>query len=238
MIDLYSVTDACELFGRDVELFDNVDFHLPPGRYALLSHNPEYRRLAMDVIGGLRPPRSGSVEISGSISWPIGRSAMLRSKTSGIHFINMIADLYGLDRHLSGEFVTSLISRPDYLTRPLFSWPPYLRQDFSFALGLLPEFDIYLVDSMMPSEDSRFTRLWQALFEQRLVGKTLILSSYRPKQLLDYCAKALIFDDGRLEIVSDLEQCLERFPVRPAREGVGESGGGNAGTEDGADLLF
>lgn len=236
MIDLFSVSDACELYGRDVVLFDKRDFHLPAGRYALLSHVPEHRRLVMDIIGGLRPPRKGSVEISGTISWPIGRSSMLRSKTSGIHFINMIADLYGLNRDSSGEFVSSLISRPDYLSHPLYSWPPYLRQDFSFALGLLPEFDIYLIDSMIPSEDSRFTRLWQALFEQRLVGKTLIFSSYRPKQLLDYCAKALVYEAGRLEIVSDLEDCLEQFPVRPAREAMVDSV--NAGPEEGGDFFL
>jgi capsular polysaccharide transport system ATP-binding protein len=202
----------------------------------LLAHNPEHRRLVLDIIGGLRPPQSGWVNISGSISWPIGRAAMLRGRTSGIDFVYMIADLYGLDRDEAAEFITLMISRPDYLTQPLISWPPYIRQEFGFALGLLPEFDIYLVDAPIPSEEGRFTRLWQALFEERLVGKTLILSSYRPKQMLDYCAKALVFDSAELEIEPDLEQCLERFPVRTARETLGEVG--NAGADDGADFLF
>jgi capsular polysaccharide transport system ATP-binding protein len=236
MIDLFSVSDECQVYGQDVVLFEDFDFRLPPGRYALLSHTPEYRGLVMDIIGGLRPPRNGWVDVTGSVSWPIGRVAMLRSKATGLEFINLIADQFGLDREHSAEFVTLMISRPDYLDRSLYVWPHYVRQEFNFALGLLPEFDIYLVDAMIPSEDSRFTRLWQALFEERLVGKTLILSTSRPKQMLDYCAKALVYDAGRLEIVADLEECLERFPIRTAREVVGDMT--NVGAESGADFLF
>jgi capsular polysaccharide transport system ATP-binding protein len=236
MIDLFSVSDECEVYGSEVALFDDVDFRIPPGRYALLARNPAYRTLVMDIIGGLRPPRHGWVNIVGSVSWPIGRVAMLRSKATGLDFIHLVADQYGIDRNYAGEFVTLMMSRPDYLDKALYVWPHYVRQELNFALGLVPEFDIYLVDAMIPSEDSRFTRLWQSLFEQRLVGKTLILSTQRPKQMLDYCAKALVYEAGQLEIVDDLEQCLERFPVRTAREVVGDMT--NAGADDGADFFF
>lgn len=236
MIDLFSVSDTSEIYGRDVVLFEQADFHIPPGRYALVAHSPAYRRLVMDIIGGIRPPRHGWVSIAGSTSWPMGRSAILRSKAAGFEFVNMVADLYDIDRDHAAEFVTLLISRPDYLDRPLYLWPPYVRQELNFALGILPEFDIYLIDSPVPSEDSRFTRLWSSLFEQRLVGKTLILSSYRPKQMLDYCAKALVYEAGRLHIEDDLEQCIERFPVRSAHEELGDFT--NAGGEDGADFLY
>jgi capsular polysaccharide transport system ATP-binding protein len=236
MIDLISVSDRSEIYGREVVLFEDLDLRIPPGRYALLSHAPEYRRLVMDVVGGLRPPRSGWVEITGSVSWPIGRAAMLRTKATATQFVHFVADHYGIDRHYAAEFVTLLISRPDYLERPLYVWPPYARQEFNLALGLVPEFDIYLMDSLIPSDDSRFTRLWQALFEQRLVGKTLILSSPRPKQMLDYCAKALVYDPGQLTIEDDLEQCVERFPYRSAREVFGDIT--NAEVDSGADFLF
>lgn len=236
MIDLFSIADEREVYGREVTLFDGFDFRIPPGRYALLSRTPEYRSLVMDIIGGLRPPRSGWVNIVGTVSWPIGRMPMLRSKATGLDFIHFIADQYGIDRDPAAEFVTLMVSRPDFLEQPLREWPPYVRQEFNFSLGLVPEFDIYLVDAAMPSDDSRFTRLWQALFEQRLVGKTLIFSAPRPKQILDYCAKALVFDDGRLEIETDLEECLEKFPVRTARELVGDLT--NVGADDGADFLF
>lgn len=236
MIDLFAVSDHLEVFGRTVTLFVDVDFHLPTGRYALLSQTPEFHRPVIDVIAGLRPPRRGRVEISRSISWPIGRPGLVRGHATGLAVIDVIADLYAVDREYAGDVVTMLVSRPDYVDKPMMTWPGYVRQEFIFALGLIPEFDIYVIDAPIPFEEGRFTRLWQALFEERLAGKSLILSSPRPKQLLDYCAKGLVYDGSSLVIEHDLEQCIEQFPARPAREELGAMT--NEGAIDGADIGF
>jgi capsular polysaccharide transport system ATP-binding protein len=222
MIHLDSVTDHLELFGREVALFEDVDFDLPPGRYALFSQTPEYHRTIIDVLAGVRPPLRGRVQISRSISWPVGRQGMVRGRATGVTVINMIADLYGVDRADAADVVSLLIPRPDYINLPMETWPPYVRREFIFSLALIPEFDIYVIDTMLPFEESRFTRLWQAMFEERLVGKSLILASPRQKQLLDYCAGGLIYDASNLSIEPDLEQCIERFPIRPERADLGE----------------
>lgn len=236
MIELMSVSAQTEVFGREAALFTDVDFHLPPGRYALLSATPEYHRSIVDILAGLRKPQRGRVAITGSISWPIGRSTLVRGKATGIDMINLVADLYDLDRGYAGDLVTMLVSRPDYVAEPLESWPPPARQEFTFALGLIPEFDIYVIDAPIPYEELRFTRLWQALFEERLVGKALILSSLRQKQMLDYCAKGLIFERNTLGIDHDLEQSIERFPARPARDELGVTS--NVGGYDDGEVLF
>ena len=236
MIELLSVSATAEVFGREVALFTEVDFHLPPGRYALLSPNPEYHRAVIDVLAGLRVPRRGQVTIGGSMSWPIGRTGLARGKTSGIDLINLVADLYDLDRGYAGDLVTMLVTGPGYVDTPLETWPPHVQREFMYALALIPEFDIYMIDAPIPFEEARFTRLWQALFEERLVGKTLILSSPRPKQLLDYCAKGLVHERANLRIEHDLEQCIENYPSQPTREDLGMTG--NAGGYDDAEVLF
>ncbi len=236
MIDLIDVSAQTEVYGRDVALFTETNFYLPPGRYALLSKTPEYHKAVVDVLAGLHQPRQGRVAIAGSVSWPIGRSTLVRGKATGIDLINLVADLYDLDRGYAGDVVTMLVSRPEYVAQPLESWPPPARQEFTFALGLIPEFDIYVIDAPIPFEESRFTRLWQALFEERLVGKTLILSSIRQKQMLDYCAKGLIYGRATLSIEHDLEQCIERFPARPAREELGVTS--DVGGYDDGEVLF
>lgn len=236
MIDLFSVTDEIEIFGQPVTLLDRVDFHLPVGRYALLSSNPETRRFLIDVIGGIRPPREGQVIVNGSISWPVGRASIMRGRATGLDVIMLIACLYGVDVDEAGDLVTFLLSKPEYIEMSMDKWPPYVRQEFNFALGLVPNFDIYVIDGQIPFDETRFTRLWQALFEERMVGKTLILSSFRPKQLMDYCAKALVHDGLGLFIDDDLEQSIERFPTRPAREEIGTTDNAETGNE--AEFIF
>jgi capsular polysaccharide transport system ATP-binding protein len=237
MLDLDAVTDTPHLYGMRVPLLTQADFHLPAGRYALLSENPEYHRPLIDVLAGLRPPDAGFVRHDGRMSWAVGRQGFVRGRSSGTDLITLISSLYGLDPRYTEEVIMTLVSRPEYIQHSVEHWPIYLRQEFSFALALVPDFDIYVIDAPIPFEQARFTRLWQALFEERLVGKTLILTSYRQNQLLDYCAKALVHRQGGLGIDDDLEACIERYPARPSREDFG--GGGLLGADNGAgDLPF
>ncbi len=236
MIDLFDVSDAPLVFGERVTLLTDEDFHLPPGRYALMSQTPEWHRPLLDVLAGVRLPRRGRVVHGGAVSWPLGRQGFVRGRGTGLDIINLVASVHELDVDMAADVVTMLVSRPELIDRPVEHWPQFARIEFTFALGLVPDFDIYVIDGSIPSEPSRFTRLWQALFEERLVGKTLILASYRQKQLLDYCAKALVYDGGRFAVNDDLEACIERFPLRPSRED--STGSGATPGDDGGDLGF
>lgn len=236
MIDLFDVSDAPRIFGEQIALLADEDFHLPPGRYALMSKTPEWHRPLIDILAGVRSPARGRVVHGGAVSWPLGRQGFVRGRGTGLDIINLVASIHELDAEMAADVVTMLVSRPELIDRPIEHWPQFARIEFTFALGLIPDFDIYVIDGSIPSEPSRFTRLWQALFEERLVGKTLILSSYRQKQLLDYCAKALVYDDRRFIVDDDLEACIDRFPLRPSRED--STGSGAAPGDDGGDLGF
>jgi capsular polysaccharide transport system ATP-binding protein len=221
MIHLDAVTDTPLLYGRRVPLLTDVTFDLPLGRYALVSETPEDHRAVIDVIAGLRPPDQGSVSHTGQISWPIGRQGFVRGRANGQDLIDLVCGLYDIEADYAFEVVATLISRPDYLDKRVEQWPPYVRQEFTFALALLPNFDIYVVDAAIPFEASRFTRLWQSLFEERLAGKSLILATYRQNQMLEYCAKALVYERSGLSIDEDLDACIKYFPARPSREDLG-----------------
>ena len=224
MIHLNGVTDEPYAFGDRQPLFSNADLDLPVGRYALLSPTPELHRQVIDVLCNLRPPRQGFVTHDGSVSWAIGRQGFIRGKASGLHMIEFVARMYELDAADTADFVADLISEPKSLDRPMEHWPLYVRQEFSFALALAPAFDVYVIEGSMPFEPCRFTRLWLALFEERLVGRTLIFSSYRQNQLADYCFKGLVYERSALRIEDDLDRCLGQYPPRRSRSESGSAG--------------
>ncbi|MFC4275360.1 ATPase [Achromobacter aloeverae] len=235
MIHLNGVTDEPHAFGSRQPLLSNVDLDIPVGRYALLSPTPELHRQVIDVLCRLRPPREGYVWHEGNVSWAIGRQGFIRGKASGMDMIEFACEMYEIDADATIELVTDLVSDPKFLGRPMEHWPLYVRQEFSFALALAPAFDVYVIEGTIPFEPCRFTRLWLALFEERLVGRTLIFSSYRQNQMADYCFKGLIYERSTLRIEDDLDQCIRKFPPRRSRS---ESGGAGddvfgGGFEDG-----
>ncbi|MBN3849458.1 ATPase [Paraburkholderia sp. Ac-20342] len=224
MIELNGVTDAPHLFGVRQPLLEAVDLGIPHGRYALLSHRPEFHRAIVDIISGLRPPREGFVEHQGRVSWPLGRQGFVRGKATGLRMIEFVCALYGMESTPCVALVSDLLTSPEYLLRPMEHWPLYVRQEFSFALALAPDFDVYVVEGAIPFEACRFTNLWLALFEERLVGRTLLLSTYRHQQMMDYCTKGLVYEQQGLRIDDDLEECIRRFPHRRSRSESGAQG--------------
>lgn len=224
MIQLNGVSDEPYAFGSRQLLLANADLDIPVGRYALLSSAPDMHRQLIDILCGLRPPRRGFVKHDGSVSWAIGRQGFIRGKATGASMIDFVSDMYEIDADATYELVADLISDPKCLAKPMEHWPLYARQEFSFALALAPAFDVYVIEGTIPFEPCRFTRLWLALFEERLVGRTLIFSSYRQNQLADYCIKGLIYERSALRIDDDLDQCLSQFPPRRSR--------GDSGTRD------
>lgn len=217
MIRLTSVTDHPRVFGEKQPLLSNVDLCIPCNRYGLLSHTPQWHRPLIDVLAGSRPPLSGVVEHSGLVSWPMGRQGFIRGKGSGLKMVQLVCNIYGLKVFDSIDWLSDLMTNPEYLSKSMADWPLHVRQEFSFALALIPDFDIYIIDGAMPFEPSRFTRLWRALFETRLAGRTLIFSTYRHSQMTDYCIKALIYERNRFRIEENLANCIGKFPARQNR---------------------
>ena len=217
MISLENVRDQPHIFGEYRTLLDGASLHLPRGRYALLSSTPELHPALISILAGTRTPRHGVVRHSELVSWPIGRGGFMRGKLTGVQMTRVICSLYGLDSVECVNFLGDIMTSPEYLDKRVFEWPAYVRQEYTFSLALVPSFEVFFIEAGIPSEDTRFSRLWRSLFEERLVGRGLIFSTYRQEQLVDYCTKGLVYDDGHFWIDDDLEQCIRRYPPRQSR---------------------
>ncbi len=226
MIELFEVCDNPRLAGIRPAFLTNVTVSIPRGRYALLSGAPQYHRALLDVVTGLRPPRHGYVHHTGLVSWPLGRQGFVRGRGTGVRMVELVCDLYGIPVPTALDFMGDLLTSPAYLTQAMDHWPQYVRQEFSFALGLVPAFDVYVIEGVIPIEPCRFTRLWLALFEERIVGRTLILSTYRQNQISDYCTKGLIYENETIRVDVDLDECVKRYPTRQSRADTDNAGTG------------
>jgi capsular polysaccharide transport system ATP-binding protein len=239
MITLENVMDDPHIFGDRRVLLEDASLRLPRGRYALLSSTPEIHPALLNILAGLRTPRHGFVRHSELVSWPIGRGGFIRGKLTGVQMTKFVCSLYGLDSVECLNFLADLMTSPEFLDKKIYEWPAYVRQEYTFTLALVPTFEFFIIDTAIPDEDTRFSRLWRSLFEDRLVGRGLIFSTYREEQLMDYCTKGLVYEQGRFWIDDDLEQCIRRYPVRRSRaeqsglDGQDVSEPGDPSEEDG-----
>lgn len=214
MLVLSGVTDYAIVAGERVSLLSMVDIAVPVGRYAVLSPRPELRRPLVDVLCGARLPFEGDMLHQEAPSWPIARAGLVRGKLTGFQILAFLANIYGLDRIAAFHLAETLLSAPEQLELSIERWNVVARQEFGYITALLPTFGSYFVDGVLPAMNGSFARRWHVLFQQRLAGKSLFLSTTRPKEILDYCDRAIILLEGRLIIEDQLEKLLEQFPLR------------------------
>jgi capsular polysaccharide transport system ATP-binding protein len=226
MITLENVTYAPEIFGDHRILLEDANLALPLGRYALLSANPEYHPALINILAGLRTPRRGFVRRDGFVSWPIGRAGFLRGKLTGLQMTTFVCALYGVDTVECVNFLSEIMTTPEFLKKRILQWPGYVRLEYTFSLALVPAFDMFVIDTVIPIEETRFSRLWRSLFEGAIVGRSLLLSNSREEQLLDYCTKALVYEQRSFRIDDDLEQCIRQYPPRQSRTEDSDGDGG------------
>ena len=224
MITFHRVTDRPASLHVDAPVLLNASAIIPAGRYALLATDNAVRRPVLDLITGSRAPARGRVNRQGLSSWAIGRGAFIRGRSTGEQLVRMIARLYHLDGRLCEGVVRDMLTSPERLPEPIERWDSASRQEFGHVLALLPSFDIYVIDGAIPSRKGSFTSLWNVLVRQRIMGKTLILSTVRAPEAMEFCDKALIVDNGRIRISEELEQALADYPPRPFLDGSDGSG--------------
>jgi ABC-type polysaccharide/polyol phosphate transport system ATPase subunit len=221
MIGFSRVSDHVRSSGRRLELLDRASIEIPVGRYCLLTNEPLARRPLIDLLCGTRPPFEGEIWRDGRSSWAIGRSSLFRGTLTGSDLLGMFCRIYDLDRSYAEAFVDELVEDKSLLKTRGESWKPLARAEFGQALALLPRFEIYVTDGNVLFSTGRFGMLWRRLFQERVAGRTLIISSLHISNIFAFCEKALIVDNGVISIVDELEEAVDRYPPRPpARESV------------------
>lgn len=236
MIELLDISDSPTINGHTTLLATNVTLDIPPGRYALLSHNPFLARHAIDLFSSVRPPARGEVIVQGIPSWAIGRAAFIRGKVTGLEAVALVSRIYALDQNMCFAIMKEMMTNPSLLHERIEHWPTAMRHEFGHAVALLPSFDIYFVDGALPFGRTRYYDLWRSMFEERRKGSSLILSTTRANEAREYCDQAIVLDRGTVEIHDDLDYALSKYPPRPA--GAMPMTAQPTGTQNNGDLLF
>ena len=212
--------DDVSLVSEGEYVLDGTSLDVPAGRYALLTEVPGDRTPMTDLLCGIRVPLSGRVLFSERQSWPIGRVGFIRGKLTGSDIIGMVCRMYALRRGKAQDLVGSLLTNPESLDLPTIEWSREMRVEYTYALALLPQFGVYVLEGNLPFSKGRFAALWRSLFLHRIQDRLLIVSTYDARVVGEFCDRAFCVAEGRAFIDERLDSALARYPLRepPARE--------------------
>ena len=253
------VTDLKKYYG-DVKAVDGVTFEVARGEvFGMLGHNGAGKTTTIEVLEGLRPPDSGTVEVLGldvrrhpqSIKQRIGvqlQSVSLYPRLSVTELLDLFSSFFA--HHVSTK---QLIDAVDLGERAK-AWSMNLsggqQQRLSIALALVNDPELVFIDEPTTGLDPQARRsLWDLIKGLQERGKSVMLTTHYMEEATELCDRVAIMDHCHILEMGAVSYLIwRRFkeravffdsnPKLPMYELAGLGGVTRAAQEDGQTVLY
>ena len=215
MIRLDNVTKYYATAKGRKYVFQNLSFELPEKtNIGVLGLNGSGKTTLLRMIGGIDYPNEGAIDITGSISWPLGLSGGTQNSLSGRENASFVCRVYGQNAEAIEEklaFILDFSELGDYFDLPVKTYSSGMRSKLMFAMSMAFDFDIYLIDEITAVGDARFrAKSQQALLDKRK-RSNYIMVSHNVNDLIKDSDSLLVLGRGDVQLFSDTAQGLAYY---------------------------
>ncbi|MDA9865435.1 ABC transporter ATP-binding protein [bacterium] len=209
MIRLCDVSKRFYARGVQTIVADGINVTFPKGMsVALLGRNGAGKSCLLKMISGTMQPNSGSVEVSGSVSWPVGFAGSFHGDLTGLQNTRFVARIYGVDTDQLVNFVEEFSELGERFRLPVRGYSQGMRARLGFALSMGIAFDSYLIDEVTAVGDAAFREKCEAALAERLQGRSAVVVSHSLGFLKRVCQAGVIIEDGRAAWYDDLPEAI------------------------------
>ncbi len=253
------VTDLKKHYG-EVKAVDGVSFEVARGEvFGMLGPNGAGKTTTIEVLEGLRPPDSGTVEVFGldvrsnpqSIKERIGvqlQSVSLYPRLT----VTELLDLFGtfFSRRVPTQQLIDAVDLGDRADAWSLNLSGGQQQRLSIALALVNDPELVFLDEPTTGLDPQARRsLWDLIKGLQERGKTVMLTTHYMEEATELCDRVAIMDHGHILEMGPVPELIGRrfkeravffdsSPSLPIDQLARLGGVTRATDEDGQTLLY
>jgi ABC-2 type transport system ATP-binding protein len=219
------VTDLKKHYG-DVKAVDGVTFEVARGEvFGMLGPNGAGKTTTIEVLEGLRPPDSGTVEVLGldvlrhpeSIKQRIGvqlQSVSLYPRLTVAELLDLFGSFF--DHHLPTRQLIDAVDLGERANAWAMNLSGGQQQRLSIALALVNDPELVFLDEPTTGLDPQARRsLWDLIKGLQEKGTSVMLTTHYMEEATELCNRVAIMDHGRiLEMGAVSELIGRRFKER------------------------
>lgn len=201
---------------KTVEALKNISFTIEPGEsVALVGRNGAGKSTTLKLLCDITQPTSGNVSVRGRIAPLMELGAGLHSELTGRENIAFFAAILGMSREETIDLVPSIIEFSelgDFIDVPVKKYSSGMKLRLGFATAIHSPSDILVIDEVLAVGDEFFVKKCTRMIENYLSeGKTLFFVSHYAQIVKQFTNRALLFDQGQLNMDGPTEDVLDSF---------------------------
>lgn len=210
MIRIRNLCKAYRLQGQTKVVADNISVDFEPGKViGLLGRNGAGKSSLLRMVAGTMRQDSGTIDIDGTVSWPVGFAGSFHKDLTGAQNTKFLARIYGVDTEELREYVEDFAELGQQFYLPVRTYSSGMRSRLAFGLSMGIKFDVYLVDEVTSVGDASFRKKSMRVFQNRMETSGALLVTHNLRVIKRVCNAACILDEGRLTYFDDVDEAIE-----------------------------
>lgn len=188
---------------RTHQALHDIALELAPGEaLGIIGLNGSGKSTLLQIIAGVLPPSTGSVEINGRVAALLELGSGFNPELSGRENIYINAAILGLDRHRVEAILDDIIAFADigaYVDEPVKTYSSGMALRLAFAVQVHTEPEILIVDEALAVGDAAFQAKAMARIDEILTrGTTLLFVGHDLNAVKAFCHRAMLLEAGRV----------------------------------------
>jgi lipopolysaccharide transport system ATP-binding protein len=209
---------------RDFTALHEMDLCIPRGQcVGIVGRNGSGKSTLLQLVSGILHPTRGNVRVDGRVAALLELGSGFNPEFTGRENVFLNASLLGLSRkEVEARFaeIVEFADIGDFVEQPVRTYSSGMMLRLAFAVQILVDPDVLIVDEALSVGDEPFQRKCFARMEKlREAGVTVLFVSHDMTPILNLCDRAILLHKGRLMLDStpkEVASVYQRFNHAPS----------------------
>src|SRR5690606_36967805 len=202
-------------YGKNLYALAKVNFEANHGEaIGLMGLNGSGKSTLSNIIAGIVPETSGSVQVNGEVSI-IAVAAGLKNDLTGRENIELKLLMLGFNKEEIKELEPEIIEFSElenFIDQPVKSYSSGMKSRLGFAISVNVNPDILVIDEALSVGDKAFAeKSFNKMLEFKKEEKTMIFVSHSLSQMKQFCDKLLWLDFGMVKDYGTVDEILPKY---------------------------